>query len=263
MTNIKHNLKRFLSLFCLSKRSNSDTIVLTYHSVNPDHKFSVTPNEFERQVKYLTENFNVISLKDISLDPKSKKQLVITFDDGYEDNYTFAYPILKKHGITATIFLASDFIFNNLDITKDWVPYNGLKPLNTDQIKEMSNNGITFGSHSKTHRRLSGINNSELQKEIFDSKKEIENNLGLNAFSFSYPFGQKKDFNDNCLHFLKEGGYTAACSNMWGVNKQNKVNQYGLKRIEINYLDSYKDFVNKINGKWDFISFFQKIKSFI
>lgn len=263
MNKVKHNLKRFLPIFCQSQRSGNELVILTYHSVNSDHKFSVKPDEFEKQIKYLKENFDIISLRDIKLELRGKKQLIITFDDGYEDNYTYAYPILKKYNATATVFIASDFIFNELDITKGWGYYEGLKPLKVGQIKEMSNTGITFGSHSKTHRRLSGLSINELKKEIIDSKKEIKDKLGLSVFPFSYPFGQKKDFNDNCVDILKENGYTLACSNMWGVNKLEKINKFCLKRIEINYLDSYKDFVDKINGKWDFIIFFQKLKSLI
>lgn len=262
MDKIKHNLKRSLSFISLSYRlDNNDVIILAYHSINLGHKFSVAPEEFEKQIKYISENFEVISLDRIGLGTTLKKKLIITFDDGYEDNFLYAFPILKKYNITATIFITSNFIFNNLDITKDWIPYNGLKPLQINQIKEMINYGITFGSHGKTHCRLSNLDVNNLKTEIQNSKTDIENALGIKIFLFSYPFGQRKDFNNNCVGLLKESGYTLACSNMWGLNKFGEIDEFCLKRIEINYLDSYKDFVNKIKGKWNFIIFFQKIKS--
>lgn len=242
---------------------DSELIILTYHSVNPDHIFSVKPDEFEKQIKYFAENFDVVSLNNLNLDSNSKKQAVITFDDGYEDNYTYAFQILKKYNVPATIFITSDFIFNNFNITKGWGYYEGLKPLKANEIKEMVDSGFSFGSHSKTHRRLSGLSNDELKIEIVESKKEIENNLGFKISSFSYPFGQKNDFNIDCINILKESGYTTAFSNMWGVDKLDEVDKFSLKRIEINYLDSYKDFLDKIKGKWDFISFFQRIRSFL
>jgi peptidoglycan/xylan/chitin deacetylase (PgdA/CDA1 family) len=266
MINFKHKIKYFLSYFCPTRLGEGYSLILTYHSINPDHPFSVKPEEFEKQVKYLSERFDVVRLDeiDIKLLNKSKKEkLAITFDDGFEDNYTYAFPILKKYCVPATIFITSDFVFAGLDITEDWKVYNGLRPLNLAQIQEMQQSGISFGSHSKTHRLLSDLNINDLKIEIGESKKIIEQHLDCKISSFGYPFGQKKDLNRDSQSVLKGFGYSIACTNMWGVNNLGSGDCLNLRRMEINYLDSYEDFINKINGKWDFISIFQKIKSLL
>jgi len=263
MNNIKHSFKRFLSHLSFPHKLDGRVVILTYHSVSPHHQFSVKPEDFEAQIKYLSEKFNIISLDQISCYSlfNHKPPVIVTFDDGYEDNYTFAYPILKKYNCTATVFITSDFIFNNLNITKGWGFYEGLRPLKVNQIKEMLESGISFGSHGKTHERLSGLNLTRLREETIISKKEIDNNFNCNISLFSYPFGQKNDFNNDCVNYLKSAGYTIACSNMWGFNKNSQLDLFCLKRIEINYLDDFTDFINKIRGKWNFIGYFQTIKN--
>ncbi len=265
MSYIKYNIKRLLAFFCSAKDLSGSLIILTYHSVNPNYLFSVNPKEFEKQVCYLVKNFNLINLEDFnSLEKEKRETLVaITFDDGYEDNYLYAFPILKKYNIPATIFVTTDFVFNKIDITKNWYFYKGLKPLSTGQIKEMHKGGISFGIHGKTHRRLSNLTNEELNEEVKLSKETLESFLETEISLFSYPFGQKKDFNSNNIKLVKESGYKVACSNMWGINKIEKANQFSLRRIEINYLDNQRDFVNKLKGKWEYIKYFQKIRDFL
>lgn len=263
MSQLKHSIKRFLASFLPSESRGGNLVVLTYHSINPDYAFSVKPKDFEEQIRYLSTNFNLINLETIdSLGKENKRDFIaITFDDGYEDNYHFAFPILKKYNIPATIFITTDFVFKKVDITENWRFYKGLKPLNRSQIKEMYEWGIKFGAHAKTHRRLSNLTDEELNKEIRLPKKTIENFLGSEVFLFSYPFGQKRDFDFRALRLLRENNYRIACTNMWGFNKIDNLKYFLLKRIEINYLDAMKDFEAKILGKWNLVGYLQIIKN--
>jgi peptidoglycan/xylan/chitin deacetylase (PgdA/CDA1 family) len=111
-----------------SKKNSRLLTILAYHRIlPPDNGFmfdegviSASPEVFERQMKFVKENFNVISFKDLQgvLNRNEKEDqkpyLIITFDDGYLDNYTYAYPILKKYGLPATIFLTVNYIGTNL-----------------------------------------------------------------------------------------------------------------------------------------------------
>ena len=159
--------------------------ILNYHNIDdaPGEKaLWVSSSHFDYQMAYLKKNgYHVISLsalidgieRHIAL---PKKSVVITFDDGYENNYTQAYPILKKYGYPAIIFLVSD-----------WIDRDGY--LTTWQIKEMSRHGISFGSHTQTHPFLPNITEDKKRIEIAGSKVILEKKLGLKMDFLAYPFG--------------------------------------------------------------------------
>ncbi|MFA7245504.1 MAG: polysaccharide deacetylase family protein [Candidatus Magasanikbacteria bacterium] len=238
-------------------------LILNYHSVGSNNPFSLSLKNFDEQMNYITKNYNIVKLGDFS-NLAGGISLVVTFDDGYEDNYLEVFPILKKYNIPATIFLTSEFILGKLDITKDWLDYKGLKPLKIDQIEEMNNSGlVSFGSHSKTHRKMSNLSKENITTEVVDSKKELEFILGTSISDFAFPFGQKKDIGVFQDELFKNSGYKTVCTTNWGINLFKSIDFYRLKRIRIDHLDSLNDFVNKIKGHWDFVRFFQSIKNFL
>lgn len=240
-------------------------LILNYHSVNPDYKFSTSPYDFEEQMLFLKENYEVISLDDLNspdFNPLmiDKVKVIITFDDGYEDNFLYAYPILRKYNLPATIFITTDFIFNKVDIAKDWPVYNNLKPLKLEQIKEMLNNKISIGSHSKTHYRSSSLSAEEFTLELSKSQQDIEKYIGIMVYTFAFPFGQKKDCAQFDQSIFTTNNYQIACTTSWGINSKD-YDKLKLKRIRIDYFDTLKDFKNKLRGKWDFVKYFQAIKN--
>src|SRR5690606_33830606 len=118
------------------------------------------------------------------------KVVVITFDDGYEDNLKNAVPILEKYGFMATVFLTTGWIGDKNHLTKHG---NKLSMLDWDQIKEIHTTGlIDFQPHTVSHPRLSKIDPNQAKKEMIDSKKEIEDRLDKKCWAFAYPYG---DFN--------------------------------------------------------------------
>ncbi|ODS34151.1 MAG: putative polysaccharide deacetylase [Candidatus Scalindua rubra] len=243
-----------------SKTNKKGLIILTYHSISneiePDE--TVTPEEFERQLHYIKKNYKVISLEEavgyLKTDfEKISGSIVITFDDGYSDNYHNAYPLLKKYNFPATIFLVSDFIENN-----------GNKYLSLSQVNEMKNNNISFGSHTISHRILARLTNEEVVKEIKDSKDVLESKLSKKISSFAYPIGTRADFNDETMEIVKTCKYACACSNMYGMNGKN-ADIFALKRIGIETTDNFFIFKKKLNGALNILSFkdtkfFQKLK---
>ncbi|MFQ5685694.1 MAG: polysaccharide deacetylase family protein [Candidatus Scalindua sp.] len=224
--------------------------ILTYHSISneiaPDE--TVTPEDFEKQLQYIEENYKVISLEkaieflqtDIE---KASSSIVITFDDGYSDNYYNAYPLLKKHNFPATIFLISSFINNN-----------GGKYLSPSQIHEMKNNNISFGSHTISHQILTNLIKEEIVREIRGSKGMLESQLGQRINFFAYPVGTRVDFNDEIVEVVKACKYSCACSNMYGMNGKN-VDIFALKRIGIETTDNFFIFRKKLNGALNIMSF--------
>jgi peptidoglycan/xylan/chitin deacetylase (PgdA/CDA1 family) len=243
-----------------NKADKSGLTILTYHSISNEIELdeTVTPEELERQLQYIEENYKVIPLEEaieyLQTDiEKGSGSVVITFDDGYSDNYYNAYPLLKKHNFPATIFLISDFINNN-----------GSKYLSPSQIQEMKSNNISFGSHTISHRILTSLTNEEIIREIKDSKDILESQFGQRINFFAYPVGTRVDFNDEIVEIVKTCKYSLACSNVYGMNGKN-ADIFALKRIGIETTDNFFIFKKKLNGALNITSFkdtksFQKFK---
>lgn len=218
-------------------------MILAYHRINPWYgkdALSVTADCLEKQIKYLLKKkFRPVS--PYALSTPGLLDFLITFDDGYADNLWYAIPVLKKFGITPVIFLTvdyigSDHIFDRYrDKEKD-------RLLNWDEVKNMSGEGVVFGSHSLSHPRLTQIADDRLWIEISDSKKTIEDRTGKEVSFFCYPYG---DFNEKVIEMVKKAGYKAAVVTA-GVRKSVRDSAYTLSRIGIYGHNSFLAFRMKI-----------------
>lgn len=263
---MKQNIKRVLTqiyfpIYQMNKflDQRPKFTILMYHSVNPTHGRSIHPKTFEEQINFLMRNYRVKPLENFLL--FDEDSVAITFDDGYEDNFHYVLPILKKYNLTATFFICTGFVSKEIDITKNGA-YQGLKPLSLDQMREMKKEGMNFGCHTHTHPILSKIPLEEAKREIHKSKVILEDILEEKINLFAYPLGQPKTFNKNIISILKEEGFQLACSTIWGSNNK-RINPLILRRIRIDSEDTLKDFQNKIEGNWDFVHFFQGFKRLI
>lgn len=156
--------------------------VFMYHHIKPTSEkddFTVTPEVFEKQVKYLLDKkYTFIGLEDLNAGKKIKKPVMITFDDGYIDNYKYIFPILKKYNVKAVIFL----IAGHIDIAPDYLTWQ--------QVLEMEKSGLaSFGSHGLTHTNIRRMEESLALKELKESKSILEAKLGHSVTAFCYPFG--------------------------------------------------------------------------
>ncbi|MFA4843018.1 MAG: polysaccharide deacetylase family protein [Candidatus Omnitrophota bacterium] len=204
--------------------------IIMYHSVNPSAKpqnrLAITDAAFERQMRFLKEHhYNVLPLEDLARLIKGKikippKTTAITFDDGYRDNYIYAFPILKKYNLPATIFIIVNEVGRPQGDKLSW-----------DEIKEMQASGlITIGSHTLTHKYLEEIKTEgELRKEVFDSKRILEDKLSRQVNIFSYPSGT---FTPLMRGLVIEAGYKLAAATNPGKNYPNN-DIFALKRLRI------------------------------
>jgi peptidoglycan/xylan/chitin deacetylase (PgdA/CDA1 family) len=217
--------------------------ILIYHSVRPHTEtqtaiqryYDVAPEQFEKQLQYLKDhNYVVISLdylvealqQNTLLPPKS---VVITLDDGWRNQYAYAFPLLQKYHDTATFFIFTNAIDHDLFLT--W-----------DQVRVMNNSGMTIGGHTKTHPYLPDITDPiVLRDEITASKKVIEDQIGQKIDLFAYPYGH---YRDDIIDIVKESGYAAARSTYKGIN-HTRQDLYTLKGIEVS--DDFEAFTNNIN----------------
>jgi peptidoglycan/xylan/chitin deacetylase (PgdA/CDA1 family) len=204
------------------------TTIITYHSIKDDGKdpdISVSPKKFLKQMEYLKQNCDVVSLSTVvgnigKACNLSEDRAVITFDDGFKDNLLNAYPILQKYELPATIFLISQCVGRSND------------SLNSEDIKMMKKNNIEFGSHTANHKILSEVDFETAVKEIAGSKKELEHIVGGEVAFFAYPKGKKEHFNSFVKKIVEKAGYRAAVSTENGEIKSDS-DLFELKRVGI------------------------------
>jgi len=184
--------------------------VLAYHKVTDEFEWGITrvkPESFEQQVEYLKEEgFSNIDLEELlSGKEKKDKQIAFTFDDGYESVYQNAFPVLKRYGFSATIFLITGYTGKE----NSWEAGFGRKfrHLSWEQILEMKESGFQFGSHTVNHPDLTRLNRKSLEYELKKSKEIIEDRLNQEIKFLSYPFGRH---NQLVRTEVKNAGYKAS-----------------------------------------------------
>lgn len=208
--------------------------ILMYHYVEYNQnkkdflrdRQNVPPNIFENQLITLKDaGYTFITPKDLlsildSPEDPTKKYIIISFDDGFRDFYTDAYPILKKHNVSAI----------------NYVPYsllNGIDYMTDEMLLEVSQDPlIEIGSHTLNHAYLPGIPEEIAFNEISWSKIQLERDLGLDVTSFSYPYG---NYDEQTLKLVKKAGYTNAVTVESG-NIVERSNMFELKRVRPGHL---------------------------
>lgn len=172
--------------------------ILMYHHVSPDAPASgmnITPERFESQLVWLKKRgYRFVTLSELVARPADERRVVLSFDDGYADNYTHAFPILKRHQAKATIFLCPDYAHDAL--------------LTPAQIREMQDSGlIEFGAHTLRHINLLSVPPAEAEQEIHASRAAVAALSGQPCTSFSYPYGR---YGPPHVEAARQAGYQAA-----------------------------------------------------
>ena len=213
--------------------------VLMYHSISNDKShLSVSVNNFENQLEYISNSgFNSISFNEIH--KNINKPIIITFDDGYKDNIINALPILKKYNFVSTCFIVSDFIGESNKWDEGHKSYVYKELLTKSDLVEWLSHGMSIGSHGKSHMSLTTLNEAQIKDEIYNSKNIIQDFIGSNIDSFSYPFGQINNFSANKVKEVYEFGVTTVRSR-FNTLKHKK---FYIPRIHMsNHLSTFKIF---------------------
>lgn len=172
--------------------------ILCYHSVDPDWEspLAVTPSAFGEQVVWLASHRRVVDLPATvgSLGGTGrlpKGAVALTFDDGFEEIHRHALPVLIRHGVPATVFLVAGTLTDE-DRPVDWVedpPARPLRTLSREQVLEMHEAGVAFGSHSYAHRDLVELSEEECERDLRDSREVLGDLLGAPVELLAYPRG--------------------------------------------------------------------------
>ncbi|MGH9562206.1 MAG: polysaccharide deacetylase family protein, partial [Terracidiphilus sp.] len=212
-------------------------VILTYHSVGDDRPpLSISLSQFAEQMEWLSQNAKVIRLADLvnalkSKDTLAENSVALTFDDGYADFFTQAAPILRRWGFPAIVFLPTAYCgrTNSWPGQPGWVPE---KPLLTwMQVEELACEEFEFGSHSATHPDITQVCDAEAEREITESKREIEIRTGNPAEFFCYPYGRWGSKSRE----LVSRHFRAACSTAAAM-VQSTADPYALPRVDAYYV---------------------------
>ena len=243
--------------------------ILMYHSmsevaqngVRPYYQTVTTPRVFAEHMEYLSRGrYKATTLADAvrlsqSPGPRTEKVVVVTFDDGFRNFYTDAFPILNKCGFTATVFLPTACIGETA------LKFKGMECLTWSQIRELQRLGVQFGSHTVTHPQLRSIKTENVQTEVRASKATIEDKLSAPVNSFAYPFAFPETdrlFRQRLRAILEDAGYENGVSTIIGTAGRTD-DRFFMKRLPVNSRDDLRLFRAKLEGAYDWLHTFQYV----
>jgi peptidoglycan/xylan/chitin deacetylase (PgdA/CDA1 family) len=197
--------------------------------------WTVAPKNFDTQMNWLSQHgFHTISMGQVVAHLKQRqalpsKPIVISFDDGWEEQYVSGFPTLRKYNFIGTFFVYTTPLDHSLFLT--WA-----------QLTEMSAVGMDIQAHTQTHPHLRTLAPEAAYKEIAESKKILEQRLGKPVTAFDYPFGE---YNTAVIDMLKRAGFDSAVSLAAGY-KQRANELFTLHRIRVSYNDTLDDFAKRL-----------------
>ena len=236
--------------------------VLMYHSIAeiPNDRLSIFSNMFERQLHYLQKN----NMKTLSLESYftqiqqqgriSRNSVVITFDDGYLDNYTNALPLLLKYDMKASVFPVTKWIGR----TNGWEDYPGKtirQTMDWVHLKEWVNAGMEVGVHTVTHRSLSTLSSvAEIREELNESRKEIREHLNIEPKVVCYPYG---DFDERVQEIVRQEKFSGALA-ILDKTPFIQTDAYAVRRTAISQHHTMRQFYIKVSPIQPLITIMQR-----
>lgn len=205
-------------IYAAYKTYKPHNIILMYHSIQPEplNKYKdlyVSPDDLENQFKIINE----LGITTSFVNEINSGGIYITFDDGYEDNYTNAFPLIIKHNVKVTIFMIADFIGKKGYLTES-------------QIKEMADSGlVSIQSHTATHPDLTLLDSEQLYYELYSSKQKLEDITGQIVDVISYPYGKYDSIVTDLASQIYSIGVTTKGPNRFNDTNDNlRLPRYGI-----------------------------------
>lgn len=242
-------------------------MVLMYHNVATEPLFySSSTEELVEQMEVLHARRMQVVPVDLYLDglegrAQVARPVALTFDDAYASFAERALPVLERFGYPATVFVPTGHTggFNCWDPAADPEHF---RIMDAETLRELARHPlVTIGSHGVSHRSLGGVDGEQLEREICDSKRTLDHELGIEARLFAFPYGQRHDVPPGSRAVLARCGYRAAFTTEW-TRHPDPANVYALGRLEITAGDHAARFTRKLFGKLDTWSLRQTARTF-
>ena len=235
--------------------------ILMYHGIreevgkrHPYFETNTSPQLFASHMRLLRDSgYTTVRLSDavatIAAGRPCRRRVAITFDDGYRDFYTHAFPILNDYGFKATMFIVSGFTAWR-PLRRDEIEY-----MTWDEVREIHSYGIEIGSHTVTHPELQRMSHEQVDYEIRQSKLAIEEEIGQSIRSFSYPFAfpePDREFVGVLKGLLEARGYENGVSTVIGTAGRYH-DRFFMPRLPVNSFDDLRFFQAKLEGAYDWL----------
>jgi peptidoglycan/xylan/chitin deacetylase (PgdA/CDA1 family) len=210
-------------------------VVVAFHRVHDRAPNGITTNiaTFERYCRYFKRHFRVVSLRDLvhKLERREpfSRELAITFDDGYRDNFENAVPVLEKLSLPATFFVVSRWI--GTDAVPWWDPGVGYA-MSWEQVLELRRRGFDVGAHTRTHVDLGSVSGSKAYDELSGSRLDLERRLAEPVELFAYPYGGRNNLTEANRALAKAAGFRCCCS-ATGELTTSETDPFRLGRVPI------------------------------
>ena len=232
--------------------------VLMYHMICESQRgqkfrgLRVSPRRFEQQLQWLTNHgWQFVTVSELLAMEEPKEKLVaLTFDDGFEDNLTNALPIMKRYGAKGTLYLVVDRHDRDWSTAKKAHHNSGelqREPkLSDEQVRELLASGLfELGSHTDTHINMVRTERFDKERELQNSKQQLEQDFGVPVNSFAYPFGL---YESTDPELAKAAGYTTAVTTDTGIDSLPFSSPLQLKRIKISGKDNLLAFILRMRS---------------
>lgn len=255
---VSRSIKKSLARIArITHHPSVDTLaVLSYHTVGNLATDSVSAANFETQMRYLAESHAVRHLDWSKPLPTSNTPTVlITFDDGFADNYHEAAPILKRYGIKALFFVTTGFI-EQINLNHRFKSHSVLQPMSWNQLNRLLADGHSVGLHGHTNTCFSALTADQAKEEILTSLEIFQNRLGIRPNSFAYPVGQLEHQRRDLTDFFEKEGIPYLFTTLHRTVRYSKLleRQSGvlhIPRVRIDALDTGCVYREKLFGYWN------------
>ncbi|MBN2425966.1 MAG: polysaccharide deacetylase family protein [Calditrichaceae bacterium] len=223
--------------------------IINYHKIDFRKDIGLTsrnPADFEKDIKALAEaGYGFLTFSDLINHSitSSSKQIIITFDDGYESVYLNALPVMEKYEAKGTIFIPLNYIgrFNDWDVQVKSLKF---KHLNEFQINELLETGFEIGAHGFSHKALTHMTLEQAREEISSVKTEMENRFNTMINVFCYPFGR---YDNDILEIVKKTGYKYGIASQYIIRPPEQLSIFALPRLNIYRFDNSDKILDRLD----------------
>jgi peptidoglycan/xylan/chitin deacetylase (PgdA/CDA1 family) len=252
-----------------SGRARQVLPILMYHSVSEDleervhpyYRLATSPRRFAEQMQWLFDlGYRGLALEEalptlLNGSANGRPPVAITFDDGFRNFHVAAWPILQRHGFTATMYLPTGFV------SQKRKSFLGKECLTWDEVRELRRHGIRFGSHTVNHPELYKLSWSEIESETTISKERVQQELQEEVTSFAYPYAfpqEDRSFTYRFVEMLRKTGYRHCATTVIGRARRDD-DPFYLKRLPANSCDDRALFAAKLEGAYDWLGSVQSL----